>query len=112
MGRKCEWLASELKCLLRERDKLLRKARRTKDPADWGAHKTSRNECTNDVRHAKAKYYRDLLNEKSGDPKKFWDHIKSLFPNKSTKPTFLSQEDAKVRANSFSNYFKNVIRTM
>ena len=34
-GRKCEWLTSDLKCLLRERVRLLRKARRTKDPVDW-----------------------------------------------------------------------------
>ena len=86
-GRKCEWLTSYLKCLLRERDKLLRKARRTKDPVDWGAYKTLRNKCTNDVGHAKEKYYRDLLNEKSGYPKKFWDCIKIIFPNKSTKTT-------------------------
>ena len=38
-GRKCEWLTSELKRLLSEGDKLLRKARRTKDPADWRAYK-------------------------------------------------------------------------
>ena len=73
--RKYEWLTSELKRLLSERDKLLRKARRTKDPADWRAYKTSRNKCTNEVRHSKAKYHRNLLNEKSGDPKKFWDCI-------------------------------------
>ena len=55
-----------------------------------------------------------MLNEKSGDPKKFWDCIKSIFPNKSAKTTLslLSRDDAKVRANSFSNYFKNVIRTL
>ena len=113
-GRKCEWLTKDLKCLLRDRDKLLRKARRTKDPVDWGAYKTLRNMCTNDVRHSKAKYYRDLLNEKSGDPQMFWDCIKSLFPNKSTMTTLssLSRDDAKVCANSFSSYFKNVIRTL
>ena len=112
-GRKCEWLTCDLKCLLRERDRLLRKARRTKDPVDWGAYKTLRNKFTNDVGHAKEKYYRDLLNEKSGDPKKFWDCIKSIFPNKSTKTTLssLSRDDAKACANSYSSYFKNVIRT-
>ena len=52
--RKCEWLTSELKCLLRERDKLLRKACRTKDPADWRTYNISRNKCKNDTRHAKA----------------------------------------------------------
>jgi hypothetical protein len=74
-------------------------------------YKTSRNKCTSEVRHAKAKYHRNLLNEKSGDPKKFWDCIKNIFPDKSSKSMLssLSRDNSKVRVNSFSNYFKNVI---
>ena len=113
-GKKCKWLTRELKHSVNERDQMLRKAHHTKDPTDWRAYKMLCNKCTNDVRRAKTVHHRNLLNEKSGNPRKFWQAIKSIFPTKSSKgiPSSRTENLAQVRATEFSNYFKNAIYTL
>ena len=92
---------------MNDRDKLLRKARRTKSQADSNSYKQMRNFCTNQVRRTKANYHQDLLNENCDNPRTFWATIKSVFPTKTCKSQVQSIGQDKTK--KFSDYFKNVI---
>ena len=56
-GRPCPWLSADVKAKMNDRDKLLRKARKTNSELDWSKYKRSKNLCTNAVRSAKSKYF-------------------------------------------------------
>lgn len=93
-----------------ERDKALRKARKTNAAADWKAYRKIRNKCTTDLRTAKGNYSRDLLSRNSRNPKRFWDTIKTIMPTKTRKVT----NDATTTTNKFEkvntlcSFFSNV----
>ena len=74
------WLNEHLKSEMRQRDKLLRKARKTQNEIDWSNYKRKRNSVNNQLKSAKNNYYMDLLEENASSPEKFWKSIKQLFP--------------------------------
>ena len=84
-GKSFPWLSQDIKKSISDRDKLLRKAGRTKSQADWNSYKQMRNICTNTVRRSKANYHQDLLNENCDNHRKFCVTIKSIFPTKTCK---------------------------
>ena len=43
------------------------------------AFKRARNKCNGKIREAKRKHYRNLIEENKGNPRKFWDTIKTIF---------------------------------
>ena len=67
-GKPAPWLTCEVKKLMNERDKALRKSRRTKNNADISL---KRNAVNSAVRKAKLTYYKNLLNESSENPNEF-----------------------------------------
>ena len=107
-GKGCPWMTIELKSLMNTRDQLLRKARKSNVDDDWSLYRRIRNQCTNKIRKAKANFHRNLLQEYTVEPKKFWSVIKSLFPTKSTvsENSNLTVSDLKTRVTRFSNYFR------
>ena len=113
-GKKSPWLSCEVKKSMNDRDKLLRKARKSKNEADWVAYKRLRNYCTNLIKRSKASFRRNLLAENIGNPRKFWSTIKTIFPSKSmkSKDTTAVNVNCESRANKFSTYFKNAITTL
>ena len=70
-GQPAPWLTFEVKKLMNERDKALRKSRRTKNDADISQFKLKRNAVNSAVRKAKSTYYKNLLNESSENPNEF-----------------------------------------
>ena len=114
-GRKCSWLSHELKVLMDSRDKLLKKARKTKKECDWSAYKTMKNRCNNKIKQAKQKHYKELLLENSQNPSKFWNCIKELFPKTTTPITATTSNDPSKnleKANSLCNFFSNVAHSL
>jgi len=79
-GQKCPWLTVELKRKMNNRDKVLRKARKSNSTADWNLYKNLRNACNNQLRKEKTTYHQRLLRESS--PNTFWSIIKNIFPVK------------------------------
>ena len=67
-GKAAPWLSEEVKRLMNERDKLLRKFRMTKSKADQVAYKEKRNAVNVAVRSAKSSYHKRLVSEHAGDP--------------------------------------------
>ena len=111
-GRSCPWLDNDTKSALNDRDKALRKARRTKATEDWNVYKRLRNGCNNLLRYAKSNFNKKLLDENSKNPTKFWKIIKNIFPTKLTPNSASSKSDDSSRANIFSKHYFNVIRTL
>ena len=83
-GKVAPWLRDDIKKLMSERDKLLRKARKLQHAEFYKtAYKQRRNAVNIAIRRAKASYYKDILQENStGDPSKFWKTVKSIYPGK------------------------------
>eukprot|EP00112_Aurelia_sp_Birch-Aquarium-sp1_P013272 Seg2810.6 transcript_id=Seg2810.6/GoldUCD/mRNA.D3Y31 product="hypothetical protein" protein_id=Seg2810.6/GoldUCD/D3Y31 len=80
-GKLAPWLTDDVKKLMNERDKLLRKSRKSPHMEFYKAeYKQKRNAVNIVIRRAKASYYKDLLQENStGDPSKFWKTVKSIY---------------------------------
>ena len=57
-GRPCPWLNPDLKRCMNNRDKILRKARKSKNRNDWKSYKKLRNKCNNTLKAAKIKYHK------------------------------------------------------
>ena len=97
-----------------EYGKVLRKARKNKRTTDWDTYKRLRNECTNKVVDAKSRFYRNLLNDNTEKPFKFWSARKSVYPTKTLKSesskTTSNQRSKKVSI--FSQYFNNAIKSL
>ena len=113
-GRVCPWLNRNVKSFMNDRDKILRKARKSKNSNDWERYRKLRNKCNTMLKAAKSKYYKDTLDEHSLNPKKFWKTLKEIFPSKSKGISFSSIEtdSNKIKANIFCNYFSNVVNDL
>ena len=119
-GKSAPWLNSDVKRLMNERDKLLRKSRRTKNQTEISAYKCMRNKVNAAVRKARSVYHKNLLKENSRDPIKFWKTLKSIYPTKSNNsqsPQSFEINGDKVRdpnkiANAFCSFFANIVTTL
>ena len=104
-GRKCPWIGNDIKKLMNERDQVLRKARKTKSDNDWSRYKILRNQCNNLLKKNRSYYNKNLIEENSLNPKKFWICVKGIFP---TKPLISSQSSSKPKSKvmKFPNTFQ------
>ena len=102
---------------MNERDRLLRKSRRSKNELDISKYKQKRNEVNIALRRAKSSYHKDLIHEHSGNSNKLWKTLKSIYPIKSkgiNQPRTLELNgirlnDSYAIANAFASFFKNII---
>ena len=106
-GCKCPWIGDDVRRLINEQDQVLRKARKTKSENDWSRHKTFRNQCNNLLKKSRSQYNKNLIEENSLNPKKFWKCVKDVFP---TKQRVSSQSSLipKSKVMKFSKYFSTV----
>ena len=126
-GRVCPWMNSDITDAMKERDKVLRKARKSKNTSDWTLYKRLRNRCTEMIRSAKSMFHKTLLCENAKNPRKFWQCIKSIIPTKSQKSTssavpFIEYEPndsttfmksrAQSKENIFCKFFSNAAKSL
>ena len=106
---------------MNDRNKLLRKSRRTRAEVDISHYKRKRNEVNIAIRKAKSTYHKDLLRENSANPNKFWKAIKSIYPTKaanagsSMRSFDLQSEntnDAVKVANGFCTFITTIVTTL
>ena len=91
--------------LLNERDKVLRKSRKTKEATDIARYKYLRNRANNMLKHARNKYQRSLITENSLNPEIFWETIKEP----SVSPMFIKDKNP---ANIFKEHYCNVVNKL
>ena len=70
---------------MNERDKAIKKVRKTNSAADWKTYWKHRSKCTATIRASKSGYSKHLLKGNTSNPKKFWNTIKSIMATKSKK---------------------------
>ena len=116
-GKPCPWITPDIKALMSERDKMLRKSRKTKNELDISSYKNLRNRVNIMVRNAVSTYNKNLLSENKSDPRKFWSVIKSIYKMKGnseiTSHTFkINGEETSNKlsiADGFCSYFTTIV---
>ena len=85
--RKKPWLSSEIVNLIRQRDKYLRKFRRSKDQSDYKLFVYHRNQVKYKKEKAKSQYCVHAVNENQNRPKKLWQILKEIGASSKGKTT-------------------------
>ena len=111
----CPWMTGQIKKDIRQRDFLLKKARKSSHDEHWLAYKSMRNCVTNSVKRAKQTYNRKLIDNYKDDTKAFWRTMKKIIPgnkisggskNIIIEGVLCSEaSDGKKIVNSFNNVF-------
>ena len=73
------WLTPDLIELMKDKDGLLKRARKTKKETDKLQARQARNLVNALVKRARSDFVKDQLEINRADPKKFWDTIKHVF---------------------------------
>ena len=82
-GNDVPWMSSDLKNSMHERNRLHRKAVKSKNPADWIKYKEVKNSVNMQVRKCKSDYYCNLIEESKNQPKSLWKHLNNITSRKS-----------------------------
>ena len=70
------WISPQIRHLMNQRFKTLRKAKETDNPELWTLYRRLRNQVTHDVRLAKSKYYRELFDVVK-DSRSYWKLVRN-----------------------------------
>ena len=111
------WITNEILEQIKDKDILLKKAKRTNLSEDWKIARRRRNEVKTLVKHAKSNFIKDNLHEYKNDSKKFWNSLGDILPAKKSKKSnkitlksnngnLISQD--KVAANTMNNFFTSI----
>ena len=76
------WITNEALEAIRDKDKLMKKARKTKSVPHWEQARRGRNEVGRMIQNLKADYLKDQQSLHKNDPKEFWKSIAKVFPGK------------------------------
>ena len=111
---KPEWLVGDLVEYMKDRDSLLKKARRTRKLEDKKAANKARNKTNKLIKNAKNTFIKDKLRDFQNNPKIFWEQIKSTYPSdKVNNPIQFTNKDGnslnnKQTAHLVNEYFTNI----
>ena len=111
-GRPCKWLTRELKMEMNNRDRQLRKARKSNSENNWSSYERLRNRCNTLIRKGKSSYHQNLLTENETNPRQFWNAIKKIYPTK-PKPmgsVTTNKKDSESTVSRFSYFFETTIK--
>ena len=76
------WLTLDLLELIKDKDYLLKKARKSKLDIDKTNARQARNLVNSLIKRARSDYVKEQLDANRNDPKKFWEVIKNVFGDK------------------------------
>ena len=111
------WITNEILELIKDKDRLLRRAKNKNTQQDWDLAKNARNNLNFQIRRTKANFVQENLNLHQNNSKKFWQNIKDVLPNsKSNQNAYISLKDGsqnfisdnKEMANLINNYFTTI----
>ena len=81
-GFKEPWMTNEAIEAIKDKDRALNRAKRTKNAEDWEQAKRVRNRVGRDIENLRADYLKNQQEAHKTDPKKFWKSIVAIFPGK------------------------------
>ena len=95
------WMSHEIMNSIRNRDNLLKIARKSNIPADWALYKHARCKTTNTITFSKRQFIQESIENNQGNPKGIWKVLKSLSGKKNNPITIdeLKINDAVVKDN-------------
>ena len=113
------WVTNEVLEEIKDKDSLLKIARRSGKPEDWAEAKLARNRVGRLIEQVKADFLKEQQDELADDPKKFWRLVKSIVPGKrlgKNKITLVDREidpegikvDEPQAADFVNNFFSNI----
>ena len=108
------WMTSDLLTMIRERDKLKVKAKKSKLTSDWENYKKSRNNVTTCIRQAKCKFITKKIETADNCTKEIWQSLRYIVPGKKTDSQIASISvgdeivDGQNLANLFNDFFVNI----
>ncbi len=111
-----DWFDGEIKQSIRDRDKLLRKYKKTRLEVDFDIYKKARNKAKYLIKSKKICYYQETILENNGNSKKIWTTLKSLgLPNKKGNKSEICLKkgdeiifEQKANANIFKDFYTNL----
>ena len=97
---------------INNRDRQLRKVRKSNSENDRSSYKRLQNRCNTLIRKAKTSYHQNLLTENETNPRQFWNVIKEIYL---TKPrpvgsVTTNKKNSKSTVSRFSYFFKTAIK--
>ena len=104
------WITNEVLEMIKDKDRLLRKAKKHKLAADWENAKLARNNTNAVIQQAKTNFIRENLNEHHDDSKKFWQNIYTILP--SSKATLNPKISLRDPNGNFMNNDKDIAMKM
>ena len=107
-----EWMNRDIMELIIDKDKALKKAKRSRNPDDFNIAKRLKLEIGKIIRNAKENYLNNEFENAKGDPKKFWKNIYSIIPkskmeNKKDIIHLKNDESNNVELSDTSTYINN-----
>ena len=110
---KPEWLTAEIIEIMKDRDKALKIATKSKSPQDKKKARQLRNFANKTIKLAKSEYLLNKLDTHKKDPKKFWHAIQEILPiNKTASLKFLTPDGTPMSdeqmSESINEFFANV----
>ena len=113
--KKSPWITPDLKQRMHDRNKLKRKAIKSRDPNDWKAFKRARNLVNNTVKISKQHYYKTAFDNHKGNSRKTWQTINELTSlkakNSHVKELNIDEvtiNDPSEMSNAFNDYFAEI----
>ena len=79
------WITNEAVEAIRDKDKLMQKARKSRKEEDWKAAREARNGVGRDLENLRAEFLKTQQEDNKNDPNKFWNTISSILPGKKGK---------------------------
>ncbi len=105
------WITRSIKRQMRKRDRLYKRAKKTKKPSDWRHYTEFRNRLAKTIRSE----YNTYVNEVVGgslteNPKQFWNHVRLTNTENLGIPTLVENEQLhvtdKAKASALNSHFK------
>ena len=90
---KPKWMNDEIVLLMRNRDKMYKKARRTKDPIVWRKARFLRNRVESHIKNYKKNKIQSELNLNKNNPIKFWKNIREIWPEDHTPNVMILRDE-------------------
>ena len=110
-----DWMNKDIMERIIDKDKALKKAKRTNDSEDWTRAKYLRNEVGKLVETARKQHFFEEYENSKGDPKKFWRNIYEIIPkNKNNKRSIHLKDqdgnevDSDETATYVNDFFTNI----
>ena len=108
------WMTPSILQLIRNRDRLKHKAKKSKIQGDWDNYRKARNNVTTHIRRAKRNFISSKIESSVQDVKTVWKTLRYLAPEKKSdaEATSIKLNDNYIRgqelSNEFNDYFSSI----